>query len=359
MSRITKITSSPAGDLLACGDDDGDIWVGRISDLSEMVTRDAHWGEIYNIVFKSDNSGLFTLAKFNPVREWSLPNLEMINQVSEGENLGIINSMDLSPDNQFLAVGSLIWRLPEGNPVATLGGIAGPSDLEFSPDGHWLVHAVSNGAKIRSVPYGEQSLILETEGRVNKFTFSPDGSILATYTRKGEVDLWYLSNGNRFNTLQGQFGLVSDMVFSPDGDYLVVIGTGSDVEIWDTSNWTLYNKIPFPGGGANLAFSPDGENIFAAGNSLWYWNIHEGIISQFDGDGSDVTYSQIAFSPFGDFFATGVMNGEIHLREATTGNLINILAGHTLPVKGLQFSSDGSFLVSASIDDSVRFWGIP
>ncbi|MBD2503304.1 WD40 domain-containing protein [Anabaena azotica] len=65
-----------------------------------------------------------------------------------------------------------------------------------------------------------------------------------------------------------------------------------------------------------------------------------------------------AFSPDGEFLATGDDNGEIHLWLVADGQLHLTLRGNVQAIKSLYFSLDGQTLISHSADQSIQFWDI-
>ena len=56
--------------------------------------------------------------------------------------------------------------------------------------------------------------------------------------------------------------------------------------------------------------------------------------------------------------AVGSKHGDIIILNATTGNQIAILSGHTDEVNCVVFSSDGTSLVSGSDDETVKLWDV-
>ncbi|BCL33908.1 NACHT and WD40 repeat domain-containing protein [Nostoc sp. MS1] len=65
-----------------------------------------------------------------------------------------------------------------------------------------------------------------------------------------------------------------------------------------------------------------------------------------------------AFSPDGEFLATGDDNGEVHLWRVADAQLHLSLKGNTLAIQSLCFSLDGQTLISHSADQSIQFWDL-
>ncbi|GAX37046.1 NB-ARC domain-containing protein [Nodularia sp. NIES-3585] len=66
----------------------------------------------------------------------------------------------------------------------------------------------------------------------------------------------------------------------------------------------------------------------------------------------------VRFSPDGQFFATGLMNGEIRLWQTSDTKQLHIYRGHTAWVWAFTFSPDSKTLVSGSADNTIKVWNI-
>ena len=92
----------------------------------------------------------------------------------------------------------------------------------------------------------------------------------------------------------------------------------------------------------SVTFSPDGTRI-ASGS----WDKTVCIL--------DYAVDSVAFSPDGTRLASGSDN-TVCLWDATTGEVLQTLEGHTGQVESVAFSPDGARLASASDDGTVRLW---
>jgi len=74
--------------------------------------------------------------------------------------------------------------------------------------------------------------------------------------------------------------------------------------------------------------------------------------------GSPVSYA--AFSHDGHTLASGTMDGKIQLWDVGDQSAIGVpLTGHTNAITSLNFSPDGTKLLSASDDHTLRLWPAP
>jgi WD40 repeat protein len=66
--------------------------------------------------------------------------------------------------------------------------------------------------------------------------------------------------------------------------------------------------------------------------------------------------NSVAFSSDGTWIVSGSDDNSVRVWDALTGVELKELKGHTSWVKSVAFSSDGMRIVSGSTDDSVRVW---
>ncbi|MBB6049424.1 WD40 repeat domain-containing protein [Armatimonas rosea] len=68
------------------------------------------------------------------------------------------------------------------------------------------------------------------------------------------------------------------------------------------------------------------------------------------------TVLRIAFAPEGDTLASASADSKIRLWDTKTGELRQVLTGHTASVLSVAYSPDGQTLVSTSYDNTVQLW---
>jgi WD40 repeat protein len=182
----------------------------------------------------------------------------------------------------------------------------------------------SNNLSVRS----KTQIHYETSDSIEQVALSPNGSLLAIGTSDGALYLWDVKSKtqitrfqahNKFFYIFGQYGSFSKIVFAPDGTLFVTRGADESVKVW------------------NL----DGKEI----------------LSIFDAE-----YGEIAFSPDGKYFAYVGTNNSIHIKSLQENIPIIVLTGHPSGdyryISSLQFSSDGSMLISGGVDNTVKIWSV-
>jgi WD40 repeat protein len=107
-----------------------------------------------------------------------------------------------------------------------------------------------------------------------------------------------------------------------------------------------------------VAFSPDG-NLFASGDldgKARIWNRETGEVLQTFAVGANV--HAVAFDQTGERLAIGCGDAKIRIFRAREGGEVATLEGHTDGVLSVQFSADGARLLSSGYDNTARIWDL-
>lgn len=240
--------------------------------------------------------------------------LGTLNVGLKGTSPGMMYSLEFSPDDKKMAVGSS-WQ-------------AGNS---------WH-------AGISLVDLTSGSFISSTDAPASVIKYNQNGSYLAGAA--GVVNV-YSSNPLQFASSLGAFPTYSTLAFDPKGRYLAL---GESLAFWD-----LQNKSPtlqnVHAGGWLLAFIPDGSGFVVNNGNGSDWNRKFGVYTMSGnhvdlGDFIDPTTNSVIFrpkiSPSGEYMAVNIANNAIKIVSLSSHALTATLTGR--PVFGFSFSPDGKFI---------------
>ncbi len=254
---------------------------------------------------------------------------------------------------------------------------AGPVyDLAFTPDGRQLV--TSGNEAIRLWELASRSELREwTSGYRTPVAISPDGKLVGA-GGSGEVRLYATDSDSDSLLAKGN---AQSVTFSPDGKVFIAhfyFGSGDPLR-----RWSIPDQKELPGGWCGthtlassptgpLAYSPDGS-VFATvfsvlntkGNSHRYesvvilWNVdtgeEQGRLTPAE---KSAHASQLAFSPDGTLLA-GIYGPDLMVWDVAARKEVARRKPSQMDIKGLAFTPDGSRLLTASNDESIRVWAAP
>jgi WD40 repeat protein len=210
-------------------------------------------------------------------------------------------------------------------------------------------------------------------GKWGAFALAPDSQILATADVDGRAVLWDVVTHKELRRLPTSGLGMAHLMFSADGGTLLGCSVmnnrdgkiDSPICFWNVATGYRRRCGKIPSSPYAMSLSPDAKTLARAGSGhvVSLWEVQTGKERLHLAHSSMV--SAVQFSPDGTLLVTaglespsGVRGGSFRIWDAHTGRLIAEQKGHRGPVTALAFSHDGKRLATGSWDTTILIWDV-
>jgi WD40 repeat protein len=283
-----------------------------------------------------------------------------------------------------------------------IGHSEGVNSIDLSPDGNFLISGSKDETvRLWNTSTGEVVKSISMKGSsVKRVRFNHSGTkfLAALYTRFAEIDA--KSFKGRFSKKNTHSSFVETCLYSNDDKYILTSSwRDNSLMAWKAENlkphiktqevtWVdnaIFNKnntLIFSGGHDNLAKIWDFQtgNLIRsfAGHDDWVYDVclsldekflytasFDKTIKKWDlaTNKNILTFSghkegivTLALSPDGKYLASAGVDAQIIIWDVDLNKEIKRIKAHEAAVMDLKFSSDGKVLYSASMDKSIKAW---
>jgi WD40 repeat protein len=219
---------------MVVGSDSTDIQLFNLRTNTLVDNITGHKGFIYDLAFTGNSAGVYSLSFDRTIRYYDInaKNSTLIKRLQTP-----LKTFALSPDETFLIGGS--------------SNMAGQ-----------LVYL-----DLRNL---EERVLFEDQGnRIHAIAISPDGASIAFGDEKGIAHIWDLAKNEEINTLRGHTARINDIEFSHDGTMLATGSYDGSVQLYVMEN---LDELPMVMKDHatyvwDVSFSSDGDFLVSATNS--------------------------------------------------------------------------------------------
>jgi WD40 repeat protein len=323
---ITSVAISPDGDIAAFGtaianqivdrDYQAKIFLFHPSDLQTDLGTSAflnalpgHQGMVTSLVFSPDGKLLVSCGYDRLIKFWDMKTGGLLGQV---RLMDTPNFLAFSQDGKKLAVASnleVTFVNPLSIQIEQSIAVGSGGDLTFSPDGSLIY--VSTPFRIAVIDSNAGATILEFPNRsvlLPTLTVAEDGSIIGVaYETPDTVDNFVLyPDGARVITS------TLDQSVDPDSGVANV-----RLATWDARTGKYLSEIKFSADSVQaLKLAPYGTLLgIATDNAVWVW-------------------------------------------DTSSWQIVKIFSGHVDLIEDLVFTPDGTKIISAGRDGTIRVWSL-
>jgi len=201
-------------------------------------------------------------------------------------------------------------------------------------------------------------------GRVPALTWNDH--ILTSGGKDGEIKHWDVRVAQPcVATMAAHAQEVCGLEWSPDGTHLASGSNDNTVKIWDTSLSPLPKQTLTEHCSAvkALAWCPWQKNLLSTGGgsadrTIRFWNTQTGACLNHVDTGSQVCDLKWSLHDKELISGHGFSDNQLSVWKYPSLVKVADLTGHTARVLGLAQSPDGTTILSASADETLRFWKV-
>ncbi len=280
-------------------------------------------------------------------------------------HMAAITSIAWSAGGDLVATGSCdrttrIWNPSESREIACLRGHKEPvSCLSWGPDDQRLMTGALDGTvRLWDTHTGAQIRCVNSRlGKVESVSWCHHRREAAVGGDSFGVRLWMPDGGKQRSMQSEAEGFVSHIVHSPDGTMLAActFKGESSVAIWDIEASNVIADFQgMPGGTWRISWDPTGTKLVGCGSEpmpkyacIWDWSRGKEIARLV---GHSLGVRCVAWSPDGTQIATGSYDSSVRIWDARNGRELACYQDHEGPVEAIAWSPDGKRIASASRD---------
>ncbi|MFV2069977.1 MAG: WD40 repeat domain-containing protein, partial [Pirellulales bacterium] len=259
------------------------------------------------------------------------------------------------------------WRylrqLGTANSHTIAAGAAGVCSVRYSPDGTFLAAGRYDG-KIQVWDGRNDRQLALLSGHVDLvrgIDFSPDSKRLASIGYGGVIRIWDLETFREIRHIK----LFEDVngyrvCFALDGQAVIAIAEKSPAKLWDIDSGELVDAFGDNGRGCwGLAVAPDGQSCVVRDNAYDFRILdlspRKHVAWMRFPLPNESAYC-VRYSPDGNFIAAGTDKKMVRLYEARTGKIITSFTGHGDLILDVAFHPNGTLLASCDYGGVIRTW---
>ena len=318
----------------------------------------------------SSSGALVASASFdNTIKVWDVRSAELINTLKGHKDALICCAFAGRSETILASAGKdrtiRIWDSSKSEPLSTLKGHSRTVNAIAwaTPNaGQELLASASRDCTIRIWDTSPQNRIdrdvISHSDDVSGIEISPDGQMLATWSKDKSVKLWQTSTGEMLHSFHVHSDWVSAVIFSPNSQMLASGAHDHAVFLYYVDGRISTKMTGHSRSLVNLLFSPDSDKVasYAYDRSLKIWNTRGDLLCDFRNHMRQI--NMIQFSADSRRLVSGSYDCTVAVYDVEKNLLQRILRGHIRSVNVVSFSPDGNTVASGAKDHTIKMWDV-
>jgi len=255
---------------------------------------------------------------------------------------------DIDASNQDTAAGALVIKKQNvGNEIS----------LAVSKEGSKALTTIQRTSNLMA----PIMLLQGHKAEVFTLKFSPSGKNLASGSFDKSILLWRVYDTcENYLVLKGHTSAVLELHWSTGEDFIFSASADKTVQVWDPNVGERIKKCKGHSSYVNSCCpARRGPQKIVSGSddcTVRLWDVRLRGCQDTLNAGYPVT--SVCFSDHADQIFSGGIDNEIKVWDVRKNQVMMTLEGHTDTITGMRLSPDGNFLLTNSMDQTVRIWDV-
>ncbi|MCA9117177.1 MAG: WD40 repeat domain-containing protein, partial [Planctomycetaceae bacterium] len=358
---VTAFDFSPNSALLATASADKTVKLWNYTDGKPKAELTGHGGKIAAVSFSSNSTQVATGGEDKIARLFETGAGKLVREFPAQP--GPISAVAISPNTQELAVGDStgavqIYKSADGTALHKLEGHGGAvRNVQYTPNGQQIL-AVGAGKEVLvwNAADGKELRRLAVESPVVSFQIHPSGAQVAVACEDRQIRLLNVADGKLLATLSGHDAAITSLAFSRDQQKLVATADDGSAIVWDLrQNEPVQRFSLHTGRIAGAGFASDSRTLVSAGSDRLVQ--FDQVSVQMAHRADAVSVNAIAFNSNGSQHVTGGSDGAVKLWNTSNGTPAREYAGLTAAVRAVSISPNNQ-QISAADEKSLHLWNM-
>lgn len=362
-SQITSLALAPDGFSVLTTSAAGAVRSFPLTTTAAGLTRMGHTAEGSAVAWRSDAGGFATADAAGNICLWS-PDLDAPLAKLSGHPGRVSQLLFAQGNQQLVSLGDdkllRAWQLPvtAGRLLLTLDAAAVHCEL-IAGQNMAIVVAAGRPPLLVNLQTGERTREFPAAGNeVASLSPSTNAQWLAVGTPAGEIRILNIGDAMQTGRLAGHTGAVTDIAVHADNQRLISAGTDGTLRVWKLP----VAPKPLQGHAAVI------RGLIAASSGAWTatWS-----------DDKTLRFRDAAGNPAGQpaahqqpitcaaprhddaLTATGDSTGVVSVWNSSNGAIEGLIPAHQGAVSSVEFTPDGTGIVTSGLDGMLRRWKLP